>query len=162
MKGETVEEENAKKEKVMLNVNTHISDEYVMDEDLKIEIHRLINNVDSEDSYNRVYAELKDRFGVVDDNIVSYMYEEWLEKLCDRYNVERINQTKTFVELIFSDDISKRIDTQKLFMDSIDISRMFRFKTLGNKLVIVLDIIKLEDNYIKLLIKILSTLTYLD
>ena len=64
--------------------------------------------------------------------------------------------------MIFSEEITKNIDVEKLFVDSINISNMFRFKTLGSKLVIVLDLIKIEDNYIKLLIDILNTLSYLD
>ena len=162
LKGETVYQEEIRNDKVMLNVDTHISDQYVKDEDLKIEIHRLINSVDSFGRFEEVYSELKDRFGKVDSNLVQYMYEEWFEKLCDKYGVERINQTKTFIELIFNDEFSKKIDAEKLFMDSVNISNMFRFKTLGNKLVLVLDIVKLEDSYIKFLIDILSTLGYLD
>ena len=163
LRGESIDNnDDSKTDKVMLNVDTHISDSYVKDEDLKIEIHRLINSIDSKEKYEEVYSELKDRFGDVSDNLVSYMYEEWFEKLCDKYHVDRINQTKTFVELIFSSEMSKTIDTEKLFMDSVKISRMFRFKTIGNKLVIVLDTIKLDDNYIKLLIDILSTFSYLD
>ena len=163
LKGKTLTETNASKsDKVMLNVSTHISDDYVKDADLKIEIHRLINSVDSLKRFNEVYAELKDRFGSVDESLVSYMREEWLEKLCDKYEVERINQTKTFVELIFSESMSKKIDMEKIFMDSIKISNMFRFKTLGSKLVIVLDIVKIEDDYLSLLINMLSTLSYLD
>lgn len=163
LKGEVVEEEDASKnDKTTLNVATHISDGYVKEDDLKIEIHRLINSICSEESFLSVKNELEDRFGNVDDKLISYMYEEWFEKLCDKYEVERINQTKNFIELVFSDDMSKKIDTEKLFMDSLHISNMFRFKTLGNKLVIVLDIIKIEGEYIKLLIDILATLSYLD
>lgn len=162
LKGNIVPDEEEKNDKALLNVQTHISDEYVYDDDLKIEIHKLINSIDSLDAFTKVKQEIEDRFGKVDENVIFYMYEEWFEKLCDKYHVEKINQTKNFVEMIFSEEITKNIDIEKLFVDSINISNMFRFKTLGNKLVIILDLIKIEDNYIKLLIDILNTLSYLD
>ena len=162
LKGNEILEEESKPEVSSLQVSTHIDDKYVDDEDLKIEIHRLINSVCSKETFEKVKAELEDRFGKVDDTIVTYMYEEWFEKLCIKYDVEKISQTKTFVELVFSSTITEKIDTEKLFMDSVNISNMFRFKALNNKLVLILDIIRLEEDYIPYLISILSTLSYLD
>ena len=162
LKGNYVQDEEKNIDIPSLQVSTHIDDNYVSEEDLKIEIHKLINTVSSRESFDSVKKELEDRFGKVDKVIIDYMYEEWFEKLCEKYEVIRINQTKNFIELIFSEEITKRIDTEKLFVDSISISSMFRFKALNKSLVVILDTIRLEDDYIPYLISILETLSYLD
>ena len=58
--------------KPLLNVATHISDEYVYEDDLKIEIHKKINSIDSLEKLNQVKLELEDRFGKLDENVIIY------------------------------------------------------------------------------------------
>ena len=43
----------------LINVTTHISDEYVSDEDIKIEIHQKINEIDSYDKLLEIKDELE-------------------------------------------------------------------------------------------------------
>jgi transcription-repair coupling factor (superfamily II helicase) len=156
LKGEEVEPKEEKEERPLLNVETHISDEYVEDNDLKIEIHKKINEINSYKKLLEVKNELEDRFGKVDEKIIIYMYEEWFESLAKKYEVEEVHQTKNYVELVFSENISNKIDGEKLFYDAFEISRMFRFKMKSNHLLLILDTIKLEENYIFLLTKLLE------
>ena len=156
LKGEEVEPKEEKDERPLLNVETHISDEYVEDNDLKIEIHKKINEINSYKKLLEVKNEIEDRFGKVDEKIITYMYEEWFESLAKKYEVEEVHQTKNYVELVFSENISNKIDGEKLFYDAFEISRMFRFKMKNNHLILILDTIKLEENYIFLLTKILE------
>ena len=158
LKGEVVEEEQIKDEKPLLSVETHIDDKYVDDTDLKIEIHKKINEIDSYDKLLEVKKELEDRFGKVDEKVIIYMYEEWFETLAKKYQVEEVHQTKNYIELIFSEEISNKIDGEKLFLDAFNISRMFRFQMKNKRLIIILDTIKLEENYIYLLTRILDTI----
>ena len=156
LKGETVEEEQQKDEKPLLNVETHISDEYVEDTDLKIEIHKKINEINSYEKLIEVKQELEDRFGKVDEKVTTYMYEEWFESLAKKLEVEEVHQTKNSIEVIFSENISNRINGEKLFMDAFEISRMIRFQMKSKHLILILDTIKLEENYIYILTKILN------
>ena len=57
----------------MLNVDTHIDDSYVNDDDLKIEIHKLINEIDSFESLSKIKGIIEDRFGKVSENIEIYI-----------------------------------------------------------------------------------------
>ena len=156
LKGETIEEDTQRDERPLLNVETHISDEYVDDTDLKIEIHKKINEIDSYKKLLDVKKELEDRFGKVDEKIIIYMYEEWFESLAKKYEVEEVHQTRNYIELIFSENISNKIDGEQLFYDAFNISRMFRFQMKNKHLILILDTIKLEENYIFLLTKILE------
>ena len=156
LKGEEIEEEQVKDEKPLLDVETHIKDEYVEDEELKIEIHKKINEIDSFEKLQTVKSEIEDRFGKLDEKVITYMYEEWFESLAKKCDIEKVNQTKNYIELIFSEEMSKKIDGEKLFLDAFHISRMFRFQMKYNRLIVILDTIKLEENYVYLLTQLLD------
>ena len=86
------------------------------------------------------------------------MFEEWFESLAKKYEVEEVHQTKNYVELIFSENMSNKINGEELFYMAFNISRMFRFQMRSKRLIIILDTIKLEENYIFLLTKLLEKL----
>ncbi len=160
LKGEEIEEEKELDEKPLINVETHISDDYVSDTDLKIEIHKKINEIDSHEKLLSVKEELEDRFGKVSQKVLIYMYEEWFEKLAKKLGVEKVNQTKNYIELVLSEESSKKVDGEKLFVDAFNISKMFRFQMKDKHLIIILDTIKLEENYLFLLTKLLDKLEF--
>ena len=139
----------------LLNVNTHIKDSYVKNTDLKISIHRLINKVDSKESFDKVLAELTDRFGKPDQDIINYMYEEWFENISLPY-IEKVRKTRNFVEIVFKENALKNVDMESLFVESFKISSMFRFKKLDKNISIILDTVKLDENYIIILIKLME------
>lgn len=140
----------------LLNVTTHIDDEYVNEDELKIEIHRKINEVDSKETFVEVKNELEDRFGKVSEDIIIYMYEEWFEKLAKKLNISNVRQTKNSIELIFPAELVQKIDTEELFMSAFNISNMFRFISRGSNLVIVLDTIRLEKHPVYYLVELLD------
>ena len=157
LKGEKVEEEKSS-EPTLMNIGTHISDDYVYENELKIEIHKLINSIDSFERLVEVRNELEDRFGKIDKEMEIYMYEEWFEKMARRIGIIKINQNATKVELIMSKEKSEKIDGEKLFMESYNISPYFKFNYHNSCLGIVLELPKLEKHYIYYLIKITSLL----
>lgn len=148
LKGKTPIEEELQEEKPLLSVSTHIDDSYVDDVDLKIEIHKKINEIDSLNKLEQVKIELEDRFGKVSETLIIYMYEEWFEKLAKKYEIINVKQNRNSIELYFSKNISSLIDGEKLFVDAFNISSMFRFMVKNDLLVIILDTIKLDKHYI--------------
>lgn len=148
--------EEEKETKPLINVSTHIDDSYVSDDDLKIEIHRKINEIDSADKFKEIKDELEDRFGKLDENILIYMYEEWFEKLAEKLKIKNVHQTKNSIELVFVEEVVKKLNMDEVFMDAFHISNMFRFISKGSYLIIVLDIIKLEKHPIYYLVSLLD------
>jgi len=153
-KGENIEEDDEQESKPYLNVTTHIKDSYVVDEDLKIEIHRKINTIDSYQKYLEVKSELEDRFGVVDDDMIIYMYEEWFEKLSNKLQVKNIRQTRNSIEILFDKSIVDFISIDDLFVKSFSISKMFRFQKRGENLLIILDTIRLDKHPVFYLVEL--------
>ena len=155
-KGEEVDLEDEESSQPVLNVNTHIEDNYVEDESLKIEIHRKINEIDSKEKLEIIKNELEDRFGKLNENMITYMYEEWFEKQIELIGLKNVNETKNYIELVFPESVVKKIDTEDLFVKSYKISTMFRFKSKGSNLLIILDTIRLEKHPLLYLTELLD------
>ena len=149
-------EEETDSFKPLIEVTTHIDDNYVSDEELKIEIHKKINSIDSENKFNEIKAELEDRFGKLDEDLIVYMYEEWFEKLAKKLKISNIHQNKNSIELVFPEEVVSKLDTEEIFMDAFEVTNMFRFKSKGTNLIIILDIIKLEKHPIYYLVDLLN------
>ena len=156
-KGEVVEDEedNKKKDTPLISVSTHIDDNYVSDGELKIAIHKKINEVNSLDSFNNVKDELEDRFGMLSEELIIYMYEEWFEKLAKGLGVTDVVDGKNSVDIMLPSDVSSKINGEELFHESYKISRMFRFNYKNGCIHVILDKIKLDKHYLMYLIDIL-------
>ena len=140
----------------LLNIPTHISDQYVADEGLKIDIHKKINTIDSREKLEEVKQEFEDRFGKVNEDILVYMYEEWFEKQTKQLDIKKVRQTKTTIEITIEGERLKKLDFDDIFMASFKITPMFRFKSISEKVVIILDTVKLEKHPIYCLTELLE------
>lgn len=157
LKGLPVAEEETE-DLPMLNVETTISDNYVEEAELKIEIHKKINEIDSYEKLNEIKEELEDRFGNINESINIYMYEELFENQAKKLGIQKVRQTNNFIELTLTKEISASIDGQRLFLEVSKLSRMFRFKMSLGCLIITLDTIKLDKHYIYYLLDFLKIL----
>ena len=142
----------------LIEVETTIDDKYAKEEDLKIEIHQKINKIDSLENLNKTKEELEDRFGILDENVIIYMYEELFEKEIRALNIKKVNQTKNFIAITLSKEITKNIDGELLFLDVISLTRKFRFSMRNDELTITLDIMGLDKHFIYYLIDMLNIL----
>ncbi len=157
LKGKEIKEEEPDVQP-LLDVETTISDDYVTEEELKIEIHKKINQIDSYEKLYETKQELEDRFGTISESLLIYMYEEWFEKLAHKLNIQKVNQTKNFVEIVLSKELTEKVDGELLFMEANRISRMFRFSMKLGRLSIILDTIKLDKHFIYYLIDLMEVL----
>ena len=136
----------------LVDVGTTISDDYVSDVDVKIEIHKKINSIDSLQKLEQVKDELEDRFGNVSDSTLIYMHEELFEKYAERLSITKVRQTKNFIEVYLPFDLVENLDIQNLFLDVTNLSRMFRFSTKQKQVIITLDIVGIDKHFIYYLV----------
>ncbi len=145
-------------DKPLIDVETHIADEYVKEDDLKIEIHQKINQIDSYETLQDVKKEIEDRFGKISESINIYMYEEWFEKIAKEKGIEKVNQTKLAIEFVFSKEKSKEMVVNDIFMKACDISRNFRITYKGDRLRILLNVNKLEKHWLYYIVELLTSI----
>ncbi len=145
-------------ERPLIEVETTIDNKYTDEFDLKIEIHKKINEIDSYDKLVEIKNEFEDRFGNANESILIYMYEEWFEKLASKFNIDKIKQTSDYVEITLPSELTKKVNGELLFIEANDISPHFRFKMFHNNLIVTLNIKKLEKHFVYYLIEFMELL----
>ncbi len=155
LKGEKVEEEKSE-DQPLLEVATTITDDYVKEEDLKIEIHKMINEIHTEEDFERVKEELEDRFGTLSEDVLIYMREELFETEAKKLNITKIIQTKNFIEVHLPRELTDNINGDELFLRVCSLTRKFRFGMKNKELIITLDTINLDKHYIYYLMDLLK------
>lgn len=147
LKGEKIEEEKIK-QTPLIEVNNHIDNNYVSEEELKLTIHKMINNITNIDSYNDIKKELEDRFGRLDNNMIIYMNEELFESYLRNLEGKILINNNLFIEIVFSKEISEKIDYEDLIVTSLNISKDIIFSYKDNKLHIKLKKYNKDKSYI--------------
>lgn len=156
-KGEKIIQEDTKKnDNPLIEVSTHISDSYISDVELKILIHKKINEVKDETTLNDIRDELSDRFGKISEEMEIYMYEEWFEKIAKSLGINKVVTMKNNIDIELPCELSSKIDGERLFNDAYSISKMFRFLYKDSSIHIILDTIKLEKHFLIYLIELLE------
>jgi len=140
----------------LIDVDTHISDDYVSDESLKIEIHQKINEIDSFDKLLSIQKELEDRFGKIDEKMKVYMYEEWFEKLAMTLSIEKVTQNSNMVEIELPAKLVEKLKFDKLFIQIYNICPKVQFKSVAKNVYISLSIQKLSKHFVYYLVEILN------
>ena len=155
LKGEKIEEKVIESQP-LLDVETAIDDNYVNEEELKIEIHKKINEIDSYEKLHLTKSELEDRFGSISESILVYMYEEWFEKMANNLGIKQVKQTKNFIEIVIPPELTEKVNGELLFIEASRITRMFRFALKNKRLIITLDTVKLEKHFVYYLIELME------
>jgi transcription-repair coupling factor (superfamily II helicase) len=155
LKGNTIKEEETDI-KPLIDVETAINDNFVSDEELKIEIHKKIAAINSYKSLDDVKQELEDRFGKLSEELIIYMHEELFEKEAYNLGITNIKQNKNSIEIIMDEKLTNNIDGETLFYETSKLSRMFRFSMHYKRLIITLDTVKLDKHFIYYLLDLLK------
>jgi transcription-repair coupling factor (superfamily II helicase) len=126
------------------------------EDELKIEIHKLINTIDNKRKFNMVKSELEDRFGKLNEDVIIYMYSKWFDNLCKKLHINTIHETRNFTEIVFSRDILELLDVEEIFVFSVKLSDRFKFMSRGNDMVIVLNTIRIDKHPVYYLVDLLD------
>ena len=148
LKGLEVKEDVIENEKPLINVTTHIDNKYTNSDALKIEIHKLINEIDSKETLERVKGEIEDRFGKINEEIDVYMHSEWFSKQAKDLNINNVTVNNLYVELFLNKEIIEKLDITDLFVYASKLSSKFRFNYKSNKLYIKLLLSGLDKHYV--------------
>ena len=156
-KGEQVEEDepDKKNDKPLISVSTHIDDNYVMDTELKILIHKKINLVDSYNKFCEVKEELEDRFGKLSQEMIIYMYEEWFEKMAKTLGIVNVIDNDKLIDIELPKELNSMLQGDKLFLESYNINHNFRLNYRHEFIHVILEKNKLEQHYLMYLIALL-------
>jgi len=130
------------------DVANHIDKNYSEEDAIIVMIHKKIASIQTEEDLKVAVEEIIDRFGHIDDNLKTYMYQELTEKIMARLNIKiLINNQNTF-NIKLEEDLYKNLNIEKLFIESTKITTRFNFAYRGDSIIISLNKINLEKHYI--------------
>lgn len=112
------EEEKKKPDASLLQplTNRTIKQSYIDNDDIRISIHKKIDKLENLSQMEELRAELQDRFGEVDEELLTYMYEKIMKSYCralDIYKIDRRNHR--YLDFVFTNQTSSHTDGMKLF-----------------------------------------------
>ena len=122
----------------VITAPSHIKDVYVKEEDIKIEIHKLINTIDSFETLESVRNTIEDRFGPIDDEMLTYMNESLFEKLCKSLDISKIYDNGVYREITLGNELSSNINYEDFFVKALSINGKFNFSYKNNVVIIKL------------------------
>lgn len=134
----------------------HISENYINNDDVRIEIHKRIHSLSTRAEIEELKEDLEDRFGKFDQSLVDYMLEKLLKKQARLMGSERIIHDKKTFKIILSVEASNQSDGQRLFLTAQEFSKAFIFAYERKKIHIGLDLSKIESNYLDIFTRYLD------
>ncbi len=156
-KGEIVIEDDDDNDEVSeLNISTHIKDDYVSDEDIKIEIHKLINSISNKEELVNVKNEIVNRFGKIDDDMDIYMNNEILNYKRKQLDIYKIDVNDRFIEVVLSKELSQKIKGDRFLIETLKLSNKFNISYTNNMINVKLYYKTLEKHYIYYLVDLME------
>ena len=105
--------------------NRYIPNEYEINEDLKIEIHNKISSIESFEDFDNLKAELTDRFGKVNEELLGYMYEKLFYSLCRKADIEKLDIKPKMITLNLTEERSQIVSGEHVYKTAYSLSNNF-------------------------------------
>ena len=153
LSGKEIEED--KKETNLNSVSTHIGKDYSDEDSVIIELHKMIGNIDNLNDFNDVYESIKDRFGVVNEELSIYMKQELCEKIIDKIGINVVQNDRLKFAIKLDNNIYNKLNVENLFIETTRISTKFNFAYRGDAIFISLLKEQVEKHYINYVLDLL-------
>ena len=153
LSGKEIEED--KKETNLNSVSTHIGNDYSDEDSVIIELHKMIGNIDNINDFNDVYESIKDRFGVVNEELSIYMKQELCEKIIDKIGINVVQNDRLKFAIKLDNNIYNKLNVENLFIETSRISTKFNFAYRGDAIFISLLKEQVEKHYINYVLDLL-------
>ena len=135
-----------------------ISEDYIANDDARIEIHKKIDKIRTLKDIEVLSSELEDRFGKFDDTIKYYMYEKLFHKLLVKSGIDKVIDNDSNITLTYSKEATLKLDGNKMFDESNKLNKNIKLSYNDYKISISLDKTSLNNHkdYLIILDKYLS------
>lgn len=146
--GIDMDQEDENKAPSLIDVETHIGEEYTDESEIIIDLHKKINGITNKKELNDTLSEIRDRFGMTNHSLELYAHEKYVEKLLMITMVQISENDNLKVSLKLKPEVFESLSVEKLFVDSTKITTKFNFSYKGKSIIITLLKASLDKNYI--------------
>jgi transcription-repair coupling factor (superfamily II helicase) len=119
-----------------IEVSKHVDESYVSDDDIKILIHKDISQIKSNEDKQQLIHKFTDRFGRLNEEILTYIEERYLQSLLKPLAINNILETENTVMIAIPRRKSALIDAEALFMKASALSRDINFEYKNQQIII--------------------------
>ena len=131
-------------------------EKYTEEDELIIELHNRINEVNSDEKYDSLINELTDRYGFVDEKIKEYIIQEYIENLMQELNIKLFINDSTKISLRIDEEIFKNINIENLFVYTTRLNSKFAFVYRNNYILLSLLKLNYEKHYLYYILDVLK------
>ncbi len=143
---------------IKLRISRTIPNDYVDEEDLKMSMHKAINQLSSAQEVLALKESFEDQYGKVPVALLNYMYALVYEHLAIEKGIEKVFQNKSITRFVLSQESSQTVRGALLFETANDLSKHIELAYKNNKIEISIAHNKLEHNLFATMIALLETL----
>lgn len=148
------------KEHKYFNISTskHIDPNYVIDDEIRIAMHKEISKIKSRDQIKSLITEYTDRYGELNQDILLYMETKYLEFLLKSKGIENFKETKDEIIINFDEETTSKINYKDLSHNATKNAPLFTFSMKQNRIFIHIDPKDYKNSYIYILTKFLENI----
>lgn len=139
-----------------IEVSKHVSSDYVEEDEIKIMIHKKISYIRTREDKEDLIEELKDRFGQLTPEIMTYINKQYLDYLLQQHQIEEMKTQEERMIIILSVQASSKMDGAKLFSRMLSSFVDVHFEYVRKKIKIYLPSKKQDTGWIEALIDVLE------
>ena len=151
-------EQEKQKQTIKIAVDKTIDEDYISDEDTRIELHKRFTKLSSSNDIIVLKDELTDRFGNVPSKLIIYMLSKVYEHLAIKHGIEKVYDKKRTLELVFSQKASAEIDGEKLFYKASELPEAIKLFTVKKQIHIEIEKYRVEKHFLHYLVELLETI----
>lgn len=140
---------------VELKIDGFIPDNYIQDEDQKIEIYKKISVIGNQQEYDELIDELIDRFGDVPKVVINLMEVSYIRTMASKNNIQNIIGGDSSISIEFIENLNMELEFIQMLSKtygrniSFDLSSTPKFKLVRQKDIIksLKDLMSNMENY---------------
>lgn len=141
-----------------ITISKHIDPNYVLDDEIRITMHKEISKIKSRDQIKSLIAEYTDRYGTLNQDILLYMETKYLEYLLKSKGIETFKETKDEITINFDEETTSKINYKDLSHAANLYAPLFTFSMKNKRIFIHIDPKDYQDSYIYTLTKFLENI----
>ncbi len=138
------------------DISTHIDKTYAEEDEIVIDLHKKIRNINSEEDINKLKKEIRDRFGKIDELLEIYMYQSLFEKHLEKLKLKLFENNNIKISLRINSDLIEKLNMENLFVKASNINQKFKFVYKNKFLLISLIKNNLEKHYLYYLLDLIN------
>jgi len=101
-----------------INIYRYIPSNYVLEDELRLYIHKNILNIKSREDREELITSLTNRFGLLSSEILTYINATFLEQLFNICLVEEVHDARDKVVIYFKEELTKKVKGEE-FLEAL-------------------------------------------